>query len=151
MIRKLTLATALAAVIALPAMVQDVKAPAMATPATAANTAPGQQAAGASLTSQEAEAWISKPVYSSGGKKLGEAAATQPAGDDRDYLPPWMKDGRDRSSAQADSAVPGSSVAEEPKRVRHRHHRAGRPARERRKMGVPFTPVQLIAGFARRQ
>ncbi len=77
MIRKLTLATALAAVIALPAMAQDVKAPAMPTPATATNAAPGQQAAGLSLTSQEAEAWIGKPVYSSDGKKLGEVAAFQ--------------------------------------------------------------------------
>ena len=54
MIRKLTLATALAAVIALPAMAQDVKAPATATPVAATNAAPAQKAGALSLTSQEA-------------------------------------------------------------------------------------------------
>ena len=83
MIRKLTLATALAAVIALPAMAQDVKAPAMPTPAMATNDGPWQQAAGLSLTSQEAAAWIGKPVYSSDGKKLGEVAAFQRGADNK--------------------------------------------------------------------
>ena len=45
MIRKLTLATALTAAIAFPAMAQDVKAPAMGTPATATNAAPAQKPA----------------------------------------------------------------------------------------------------------
>jgi len=83
MIRKLTLATALAAVIALPAMAQDAKAPAMATPPTATNAAPAQKAGALSLTSQEAEAWIGKPVYSSDGRKLGEVAAFQRAADNK--------------------------------------------------------------------
>lgn len=76
MIRKLTLATALAAVIALPAMAQDVKAP-----ATATSAAPALKAGALSLTSKEAEGWIGKPVYSSDGQKLGEVAAFQRAAD----------------------------------------------------------------------
>jgi sporulation protein YlmC with PRC-barrel domain len=75
MIRTLTLATALAAVLALPAIAEDIKAP-----STAASSA---QTAGLSLTSQEAEAWIGKPVYSSDGKKLGEVAAFQRAADNK--------------------------------------------------------------------
>jgi hypothetical protein len=78
MIRTLTLATALAAVIALPAIAQDVKAPVAAT-----NTMSAQKAAWLSLTSQEAEAWIGKPVYSSDGKKLGEVAAFQRSSDNK--------------------------------------------------------------------
>jgi hypothetical protein len=81
MIRKLTLATALAAVIALPAMAEDVKAPTMAVPAPAANAAPASKAGALSLTSKEAEGWIGKPVYSSDGTKLGEVAAFQRAAD----------------------------------------------------------------------
>jgi PRC-barrel domain len=65
MIRTLTLATALAAAITLPAIAQDVKAP-----VASMNTA----SASLSLTSQEARAWIGKPVYSSDGTKLGEIA-----------------------------------------------------------------------------
>ena len=61
MIRAFTLAAALAAVITLPAIAQDVKAP-----ATTAQTA---------ITEQEAKNWVDKPVYSSDGKKLGEVAA----------------------------------------------------------------------------
>ena len=75
MIRKLTLATALAAAIVLPAMAEDVKGP--VTPAAATAMAPAQKAAGLSLTSQEAKAWIGKPVYSSDGTKLGEVEAFQ--------------------------------------------------------------------------
>ncbi len=56
MIRTLTLATALAAVLALPAIADDVKAP-----VAAASTQSVQKAAALSLTSQEAEAWIGKP------------------------------------------------------------------------------------------
>ena len=67
MIRTLTLATALAAAIALPAIAEDVKAPVAATSAASAQSA--QSAAGLSLTSKEAEAWIGKPVYSSDGMK----------------------------------------------------------------------------------
>jgi len=83
MIRKLTLATALTAAIAFPAMAQDVKAPAMGTPATATNAAPAQKAGALSLTSQEAQAWIGKPVYSSDGTNLGEVAAFQRAADNK--------------------------------------------------------------------
>jgi hypothetical protein len=39
--------------------------------------APAPKAAGLSLTSQEAKAWIGKPVYSSDGTKLGEVEAFQ--------------------------------------------------------------------------
>ena len=83
MIRKLTLATVLTAAIAFPAMAQDVKAPAMGTPATATNAAPAQKAGVLSLTSQEAQAWIGKPVYSSDGTKLGEVATFQRASDNK--------------------------------------------------------------------
>ena len=61
MIRAVTLAAALAAVIMLPAIAQDVKAP-----AATAQTA---------ITDQEAKTWVGKHVYSSDGKKLGEVAA----------------------------------------------------------------------------
>ena len=65
MIRKLTLATALAATIALPAMAQDMKTPAPAAPAAATTATPGSKSAMLSLTSDEAKAWVGKPVYSS--------------------------------------------------------------------------------------
>jgi len=81
MIRTLTLATALAAAIALPAIAEDVKAPVAATSAASAQSA--QSTAGLSLTSKEAEAWIGKPVYSSDGMKLGEVAAFQRAADSK--------------------------------------------------------------------
>ena len=61
MIRAVTVAAALAAVITLPAIAQDVKSP-----AATAQTA---------VTEQEAKTWVDKPVYSSDGKKLGEVAA----------------------------------------------------------------------------
>ena len=78
MLRKLTLATTLAAVIALPAVAQDVKAPATTTYA-----APASKAGVLSLTSKEAEGWIGKPVYSSDGSKLGEVAAFHRAADNK--------------------------------------------------------------------
>jgi PRC-barrel domain protein len=78
MIRTLTLATILAATIGLPAIAEDVKS--QTTMQKAVST---QTAAGLSLTSQEAEAWIGKPVYSSDGKKLGEVAAFQRAADNK--------------------------------------------------------------------
>ena len=81
MIRKLTLATAIAAALALPAIAEDVQAPVAATSAASAQSA--QSAAGLSLTSKEAEAWIGKPVYSSDGRKLGEVAAFQRAADNK--------------------------------------------------------------------
>ncbi len=67
-----------------------------------------------------------------GASANAKAAAAQPAGDDRDYLPPWMRGERARVTAQAGSAEPGGSVAEKPERARRRHHRAARHARERR-------------------
>lgn len=81
-IRTLTLATALAAAIALPAIAEDVKAPVAATNA-ALPAQSAQSAAGLSLTSKEAEAWIGKPVYSSDGRKLGDVAAFQRASDNK--------------------------------------------------------------------
>jgi opacity protein-like surface antigen len=88
MIRKLTLATALAAVIALPAIAEDPKAPAIATPAAATNVAPAQKAAALPLlTSLEAQAWIGKPVYSSDGQKVGDVLYIQR---DDDNKITWM-------------------------------------------------------------
>ena len=78
MLRTLTLAAALAAAVALPAIAQDVKAP-----GPIAGAAATQKAAGLTLTSQEAEAWVGKPVYSSDGKKLGEVAVFQRTPDNR--------------------------------------------------------------------
>ena len=72
------------------------------------------------------------PAASANGASANAKAAAQPAGDDHDYLPPWMRGERRRATAQADTAVPGGSVAEEPERARRRHHRAGRHARVRR-------------------
>ncbi len=69
MMRTLTLAAALAAFIALPAIAEEVKAPAET------NTTSVQKGASLVLTEQEARAWADKPVYSSDGKKLGEVAA----------------------------------------------------------------------------
>ena len=69
MIRAVTLAAALAAVITLPAIAQDVKSP-----ATTAQTA---------ITDQEAKAWVDKPVYSSDGNKLGEVLAIRRAADNK--------------------------------------------------------------------
>ncbi len=73
MIRTVTLAAALAAAaMTLPAVAQDAQAP-------ATTNAPSAM----SLTSQEAQAWIGKPVYSSDGKNLGEVAAFQRGADNK--------------------------------------------------------------------
>ena len=66
MMRTLTLVAALAAVIALPAIAEDVKSSPAAAASLTAQTA---------ITDQEAKAWVGRPVYSSDGKKLGEVAA----------------------------------------------------------------------------
>jgi len=76
MIRTLTLAAGLAAVLALPAVAQDVKSPGTAT----STTAPTAQT---SLTEQEAKNWVDKSVYSSDGKKLGEVASIQRGADNK--------------------------------------------------------------------
>lgn len=60
-----------------------------------------------------------------------KAAAAQPVGDDRDYLPPPVRAAAGRGTSQAAPALYGGQ-AEEPRRARRRHHRAGRHARERR-------------------
>lgn len=73
MMRTLSFATVLAAALVLPAMAQDAK------PATSAQ----QQGASITLTSQEAQAWIGKPVYSSDGTKIGEVAAFARGTDDK--------------------------------------------------------------------
>jgi hypothetical protein len=72
MMRTLTFAAAVAAAIALPAVVEGVNSPAMA-----------EGGNNASLTAQEAQAWVGKPVYSSDGKKLGEVAAIQRTEDNK--------------------------------------------------------------------
>jgi hypothetical protein len=88
MIRKLTLATALAAVIALPAMAEDVKAPAKVTAAESMTAAPSPKAAGLPLLSAtQAQAWVGKPVYSSDGANVGDVAVLQR---DDDNKITWM-------------------------------------------------------------
>ena len=77
MMRPLTLASALAAFIAFPAIAEEVKAPA------STNTMSVQKGASLMLTEQEARAWADKPVYSSDGKKLGEVAAFLRAADNK--------------------------------------------------------------------
>lgn len=76
--RTLTLATALAVAIALPAIAQDVKAPVAGTGAAAT-----EKGAGLALTAQEAQAWIGKPVYSSDGKMLGEVSSLERSADNK--------------------------------------------------------------------
>ena len=80
MMRTLSLATVLAAALVLPAMAQDAKPGPRAPPAA---TSPQQQGDSITLTSQEAQAWIGKPVYSSDGKKIGEVAAFGRGTDDK--------------------------------------------------------------------
>jgi hypothetical protein len=94
MMRTLTLATALAAVLALPAMAEEKtkiepgtgptgtmtqQVPQMKSDAEVKTGAPDAKGASMTLTSQEAQAWVGKPVYSSDGKKLGEVAAISTA------------------------------------------------------------------------
>ena len=67
MIRSLSLATILAAAIALPAIAQ--------TTPTQAPPAPITAAAKLSLTEEQMKTWIGKPVYSSDDKKIGEVVA----------------------------------------------------------------------------
>jgi hypothetical protein len=83
MLRTLSLATVLAAALALPAVAQDYSAPAAGdkAPKTTMDKAPAAKGASITLTAPEAQAWIGKPVYSSDGTKLGEVAAFQ-RGDD---------------------------------------------------------------------
>jgi hypothetical protein len=86
MLRTLSLATVLAAALALPAMAEDAKTPAPAakTPAAAMDIVPAQKGASSlSLTAAEAKAWIGKPVYSSDGTKLGEVAEFQRGDENR--------------------------------------------------------------------
>jgi hypothetical protein len=74
MMRALTFAAALAAVITLPALAQDVKSPATAGTLLTAQTA---------ITEQEAKAWVGKPVYSSDGKNIGEVRAILRSADNK--------------------------------------------------------------------
>jgi len=71
----LPLAAILAAAITLPAIAQDIKAPAVA--------ALAQKGANIALTSEEAQAWVDKPVYSSDGKKIGEVSGFQRSDDNK--------------------------------------------------------------------
>jgi sporulation protein YlmC with PRC-barrel domain len=64
-------------------MAQDMKTPAPAAPAASATAAPGAKSAMLSLTSEEAKAWVGKPVYSSDGTKLGEVGAFQLGADNK--------------------------------------------------------------------
>ncbi len=78
MMRTLTLAAALAAVIALPASAEDVNSPSKAT------SAPSTQMGAVSiLTTPEAQAWVGKPVYSSDGSNLGEVASIMRSADNK--------------------------------------------------------------------
>ena len=93
MMRTLTLTTALAAVLTLPAMAEEKtkiepgtgptgtmteQVPQMKSDAEVKTGAPDGSAS-MTHTSQEAQAWVGKPVYSSDGKKLGEVAAISTA------------------------------------------------------------------------
>ena len=71
MFRTLSIATVLAATIALPAIAQTTTVQPSTPPVVAAmpTTAPLM------LTAEEAKRWIDKPVYSSDGIKIGEVAA----------------------------------------------------------------------------
>lgn len=82
MVRTLSLATALASVLAFSAMAQDTKVPATPgvgiTPGVTTAPMPAQPAAASILlTEQEGKSWIDKPIYSSDGKKIGEVVAFQ--------------------------------------------------------------------------
>ena len=68
MMRALSLATIVAAAVALPAIAQDSKG--IAPPAATATPAPAMM-----LTTAEAQAWVGKPVYSSDEKKIGTIVA----------------------------------------------------------------------------
>jgi opacity protein-like surface antigen len=78
MMRTLTFAAALAAVIARPAIAEDAKIP-----ATATEGAGTLLTAQSLLTDQEAKAWVGKPVYSSDGKNLGEVGAILRSADNK--------------------------------------------------------------------
>jgi hypothetical protein len=71
MFRTLSIATVLAATIALPAIAQTTTVPPSTPPAAAASPA----AAAVMLTADQALTWIGKPVYSSDNTKIGEVAA----------------------------------------------------------------------------
>lgn len=109
MIRSLSLATAVVAALAIPAIAEEKNKidPAGGTGPTSTVTEqvpqmkkdaagqsdsksnpgaptaaiPAPQGGNPSLTDQEAKSWIDKPVYSSDGKKVGEVAAFQRSGD----------------------------------------------------------------------
>ncbi len=97
MIRTLSLAAALATAISLPVLAQSTDMPSSAPPA--ATTAPDQNTTGAgsgsgadlmgsteeaiTLTSQQAQDWVGKTVYSSNGKDVGEVAAFARGSDDK--------------------------------------------------------------------
>ena len=68
MMRALSLATIVAAAVALPAIAQDSKG--IAPPAATAKPAPAMM-----LTAAEAQAWVGKPIYSSDEKKIGSIVA----------------------------------------------------------------------------
>jgi len=78
MIRSISLATALTAALALPAVAQTSPAPATPPAATApiVPTIPSVTSApkttGMSVTAQEAQSYVGKPVYSSDNKQLGK-------------------------------------------------------------------------------
>ena len=71
MLRTLSIATVVAATIALPAIAQTTTVPPSTPPAAAASPA----AAALMLTADQAKTWIGKPVYSSDNTKIGEVAA----------------------------------------------------------------------------
>jgi hypothetical protein len=76
MLRTLSIATVLAATIALPAIAQTTTVPPSTPPAAAAPPAAAPPAASAlMLTADQAKTWIGKPVYSSDNTKIGEVAA----------------------------------------------------------------------------
>lgn len=79
--RTILLATALAAVLALPAMAEDANskvAPGNDPTSTTTNqVSPNDKVATLSLTDQEGKAWLDKPIYTSDGLNIGEVVDFQ--------------------------------------------------------------------------
>ena len=80
--RALSIATVIAAALALPVMAQDVN-PKTNQNGSAAGTTVVQPSAALSLSEDEAKMWIDKPVYSSDSKDLGNVVDFQRDGDNK--------------------------------------------------------------------
>jgi hypothetical protein len=83
MMRALSLATVIAAALALPAMAQDIIPKTNQNGSAAGTTSAQPSAAALSLSEDEGKMWINKPVYSSDGKDLGNVVDFQRDGDNK--------------------------------------------------------------------